>query len=150
MKLDKVGAFFAIMGALAVMLTIGLIVYRLDKGILETAVMLLVGGVVLALVVGAASLPIRAWRKTDNPPERHIVQKHTHTITEGRTVDPPKIYTMPQAQQGGGWDGVYPDMLRAAFIAGRRGLPGGQVEQIEPDEADIVDLTAEWNGEIKG
>lgn len=148
MKLDKVGAFFAIVGALAVMLTIGLIVYRVDKGILETAVMLLVGGVVLALIVGAASLPIRAWRKTDNPPERHIVQKHTHTITEGRTVDPPKIYAMPQAQQGG-W-AMYPDILRAAFVAGRHGLPGGQVEQIEPDEADIVDLTAEWNGEIRG
>jgi len=150
MKIENATTFFAIVGALALVLTIGLVIYRLDEGILETAVMLLIGGVALALVVGAASLPIRAWRKTDNPPERHIVQKHTHTITEGRTVDPPKFYTMPgQGQQPGGW-AMYPELLRAAFVAGRRGLPGGQVETVEPDEADVIDLTAEWNGEIRG
>jgi len=146
-KLKETGTVLLVGGVLVAALAVGLIIYRLDLQMLHSIVLILVSGLVLAAIVAASALPIRALKKQDNPPEKHVFRER-HTIErDGRVPHAPKIYTIPQQQQGmGGGPGLFPDLLRAAYLAGHRQLRDGGQEVIE---ANVRDVTEEWQGEVK-
>lgn len=145
MKIEKTTTALVVIVLVVALATVGLVIYRLDLGMIYTLALILVGGVVLALIVGAAALPIRAYRTREGPHERERIIKHT-IEREGRVPEAPKIYTVGQ-QQNSGLPGMFPELLRAAYLAGRRGLPGRD----EPTliEAETRDVVEEWNGDIR-
>lgn len=145
MRIEKTTTALVIIVLVVALVTVGLVIYRLDLGMIYTLALILVGGVVLALVVAAAALPIRAYQKREGPHERERIIKHT-IEREGRIPEAPKIYTVGQ-QQNSGLPGMFPELLRAAYLAGRRGPPG----QDEPTliEAETHDVVEEWNGDIR-
>lgn len=145
MKIDKVGAAFVAGGVLLAVVTVGLVIYRLDLSMLYTVLLILVGGVVVALVVAASAFPIRAARERIGPHERErVIMREKHTI-DGRVAEAPKIHLLQQGQPG--MAGMYPELLRASYLAGRRSLGDGD-GQPQIVEGEVTDLTAEWNGEI--
>jgi len=145
MKIERTTTALVIIVLVVALATAGMIIYRLDLGMLYTLALILVGGVVLALILAAAALPIRAHQKREGPHERERIIKHT-IEREGRFPEAPKIYTVGQ-QQNNGLPGMFPELLRAAYLAGRRGLPG----QDEPTliEAETHDVVEEWDGDIR-
>lgn len=144
MKIDRIGAFFAIVLVLLAIAAIVLIVYRLDLSMLYTIVLVLVVGLVLSLCVAASALPIRAAREHKGPHEREIIREK-HTI-DGRVAEAPKIHLLNNQQQPGAL-GMFPELLRAAYLAGHRSITDGGGPEIV--EADVRDVTAEWEGEIR-
>ena len=145
MKDDKITTVLVIIVLVVALATVGLVIYRLDLDKLYTLALILVGGVVLAVIIAATALPIRARKVREGPHERETVIKHT-IEREGRIPEQPKIYALPQGQQTG-WGGAIPDLLRSAYMAGQRGLPGtGETGVVD---AEFKDVTQEWNGEIK-
>lgn len=152
MKPENVTAALIVVVALAVLVTIGLVIWRLELGMLYTLALVLVIGVVAALIIAASAFPIRA-RKGGGPHEREKIireTKHTHTI-DGRQPARPHIITVP-APPGGGM-GIFPEILRGAFLAGRRQPKLGASEasgEAEVIEGDVVDAAEDWPGEWNG
>ena len=150
--------------ALALALIAGalLAVWLIGSDTLRTLGLILIIGLTLAAVIGASALPIRAWRRRDHTGETHYVHEGTKTIVretrilDGRTIEAPKIYQLPAAPQGG----AFPELLRAAYAAGRIGPHSSSLGQpprgyqATPDysEGEIteVDLGADdgWSGDI--
>jgi hypothetical protein len=151
MKTENVMAALIIVVVLAVLTAIGLVIFRLDLDMLYTLALVLVVGVIVALIIAATAFPIRA-RKGGGPHERERIireTKHTHTI-DGRKAESPHIYTVNQ--QPSGFPGMFPELLRAAYLSGHRQdqLGPGEARE-EVIEADITDLTDEWgNNEWSG
>jgi len=123
--------------------------------------LIFVGGLTLALVIGASALPIRAWRRNDNPPviERHFtdgtktIVKETRVI-DGRTAQTDiKLLQMPAQPQAG----AFPELLRAAYAAGHTALPGPRPPAYAEAELPAVDLAGGtewetvdgWDGDIR-
>lgn len=135
--------------------------WQIGSATLRTMGLIFVGGITLALVIGAAAIPIRAWRRNDSPPviERHFTDG-TRTIIKERVLDgrPPtqtdiKLLQLPAQPQAG----AYPDLLRAAFAAGATQLPARRASPSAPppdyseDAIDELDLDegAGWAGDIR-
>lgn len=148
--------------ALALALIAGalLAVWLIGSDTLRTLGLILIIGLTLAAVIGASALPIRAWRRKDHTGETHYVHEGTKTIVretrilDGRAIEAPKIYQLPAAPQGG----AFPELLRAAYAAGRIGpssslgqqprgyQPGPDYSEGEITEVDLGDDG--WSGDI--
>lgn len=106
----------------------------------------LVGGLVVAGILGGLALVIRAYRKNDNPP---VIERHTYhegrqiiretRVIDGRAVASPevKLLQLPAQAQGG----AFPELLRAAYQAGTlRAAP-----EEAPIDAELRELgPADW------
>lgn len=81
-----------------------------------------IGGLVIALV-WAAQFPLRAWRSNIQP-ERHVYHERVREIHHVPVPDPnlpPALPRLPAQTLVAG--PVYPELLRAAFLAGRLQAP---------------------------
>ena len=135
---------------LALVFGAGLSVWLLGRDRVMTLALILIICLGLAVVIGASSLPIRAYRRRDMTGETHYVHDGTRTVVketkilDGRAIEAPKIYQLPAAQQGG----AFPEILRAAFQAGAL-APRGSATQEAPIDAEVRELTADgWDGDI--
>lgn len=134
--------------ALGLALVIGaaLGVWLLGSERLMTLALILVIGLALALVMAAASLPIRAYRRRDMTGETHHIHDGTKTIVrevrilDGRQVTAPevKLLQLPAQAQGG----AFPELLRAAYQAGTLGNPA-QRQAEAPIDADLPEVDPE-------
>jgi len=150
METKKVAGILIFWGLILSIVAVGILLVRLERDMVYRIVVIVVVGIVLALIIAASALPIRAFKTREGPHEREIIrEKHTHTI-DGRTADAPKIYTIGQQAQGFG--GMFPNLLRAAHLAGERQVMGGQPVPVL--EAEVEDVTGgeweEWEGPITG
>lgn len=113
------------------------LVARLDRQMINAVVLILVISIAIALIIAATALPLHA-RKPERPHERERIIKEIHTI-DGRVAEAPKIHVM----QPGGYP-MYPDMLRAAYLAGGHQFEA-QAPQLIEGETKTID---EWVGPI--
>ena len=161
MKNETVSVLSIIL-ALALIAGVLLAVWLIGSDTLRILGLILGIGLTLAAVIGASALPIRAWRRKDRTGETHYVHEGTKTviretrILDGRAQEAPKIYQLPAAPQGG----AFPELLRAAYAAGRISPhssslgqpPGGYQSDPDYSEAEIteVDLGDDdgWSGDI--
>jgi hypothetical protein len=107
---------------------------------------------VLAVLVAAASLPIRTWRKNDSPP---VVEKHVYhegrqitreRVLDGRQPIAPEVKLLQLPAQVSS-TGVFPELLRAAYQTGALQPPAPQSEQ--PPGAELRELGPDdWGGDI--
>ena len=118
----------------------------------------LIGGVTLGVVLAAASLPIRAYRKQDQTGESHHYHDGTTRVIERHTLDGRapaqndiRLLQLPAAGQAA----AFPELLRASFRAGLLAAPNGDqaVTTTAPDaelrELDPATVTADdWNYSI--
>jgi len=135
-------------GLILSIVAVVILLLRLERDMVYRIVQYVAIGVLIVLAIAASALPIRAWKTREGPHERErIIEKHTHTI-DGRTADAPKIYTIGQQPQGFG--GMFPNLLRAAYLAGERQVMGEQ-PVLEAEVEDVIDGGwSEWNGPITG
>lgn len=145
MKIEKVTTAFVVIIAIGVLAAIGIVLYRLDVDEIYTLALIGIGGVVLALIVAAAAFPIKAHRSGGPRERERIIERDRHTIEhDGRVPEAPKIHLLDRQQ---GMHGAFPDLLRAAYLAGVRGLTHEQEQ--ETVDGEVRDLTDEWRGEIR-
>jgi len=99
---------------------------------------LLVGGLALAGIIAASALPIRAWRKNDAKPiERQVIREVR--ILDSRPQPVPQLPPPTQPPFG-----VFPELLRASYQAGRLSARPG-----EAIDAEVRELPADgWDGDI--
>jgi hypothetical protein len=130
-------------------------IWQIGPGTLRNLAYILVVAVALALVIGAAAFPIRAYRHKDYTGETRIldgtrtVVKETK-ILDGRAVTAPevKLLQLPAQPQGG----AFPELLRAAYqsgvLANPRQRPGAPLPPGQ--DLDEIDLTSgdDWGGPI--
>ena len=124
----------AIMVAAAVLALISGVIYALWLIGAETTralAFLLLGGGLLVGLVWAAQFPLRAWRSNQQP-ERHIYHDRVREIHHVPVPDPtvtPALPALPAARSAE-TPPAYPELLRAAFLAGvygsQIGAPGAQ------------------------
>ena len=134
----------AIMVAAAVLALIGGVIYALWLIGAETAralAFLLLGGGLLVGLVWAAQFPLRAWRSNQQP-ERHIYHDRVREIHHVPVPDSrvtPALPTLPAARSLES-PPAYPELLRAAFLAGVYGsqisAQGASTELAPWDTAD--------------
>lgn len=139
---------------LAALVAVGVVLGRLELEMIYTLSLIVVIGVVAALIVAAAALPI--WAHKGGPQDRERIIKETkHTIKDGRRE--PRIITLQGARSG--FDAMYPEMLRGAMgwrsspLAGQRHAvtdqtSGGELVDGEVEETDLGDENA-WVGPIR-
>ena len=136
---ETASGFLVALG-LALVVGAALTVWLIGAETLRIIGLIFIGGVVVAGVLVAAALPIRAWRKNDAAPiERQVIR-------ETRIIDnrPQPLPALPLPQQAP--FGVFPELLRAAYLA------GGAVNRGETVETEVRQLGAGdgWNGDITG
>lgn len=149
--MDKVTTAMVVIVAVAVVTTVVAVVVRLEVDMIFTLALILVIGVALAVVGGAAALVVKA-RTPQGPQERERIIREVrreHTI-DGRKEARPFVVTVPGQGQGGG---LFPEVLRAAFVAGtgeRRRLGAGEHGSQEGDgsEGVVEGDWEEWTGPI--
>lgn len=145
MKLKEVGGIGLGVLTLIAVAAIAMVIFRLELAMLYTLALILVGGVAFAVAAIGVAFALRAW-KSSGPQERErVIERHT-IEREGRMPAEPKIHLLDNRQQGGA--GVFPDILRAAYMAGVRGLTDGQ-DDTEVIEGETRDLSEEWKGQIR-
>lgn len=122
---------------------LGLAVYLIGGEGMYRLLQTLLIGIVAVVALAAVSLPIRAWRKKDGVPiQEHHYHDGTRTIERTHTIDGRAPAPAPEAPVAA-WS--YPEMLRAAYTAGRLGsqstmpLNSGR----SPTQPDT------WDGEIQ-
>lgn len=141
MKVKETGGL--LIGVLVLVAVAGLaMIFRVTVETLQTALLVLAGGVAGLLVLIGLALVVKA--KHSGGPAERIIERERHTIErEGRIPDAPRIHVLNQRPSNAG---MFPDILRAAYMAGVRGLPSGEGEIVE---AETRDLTEEWGGQIR-
>jgi multisubunit Na+/H+ antiporter MnhG subunit len=140
------GTFLLVIAVLGVVvITVGLLV-TLELQMIYTLALILVAGGVGALIIAAASLPIRALKEDHGPHEREIIRER-HTIEKDGRRDPRII--MPDRGRTGG--AFFPEVIRGALNAGRRER---QLTYYDPEESEDGVIhpedDREWRGQIKG
>jgi hypothetical protein len=118
---------------LAIVVTVAVALIRLELSMIYT----------LALIIAAASLPIRAHRSSSTQ-EREIIRER-HTI-DGRRD--PRIISMPAAKSSPGAD-IFPHLLRGLANDRQRRLTydEGGAGNGETDTTSVDDRV--WRGPIK-
>lgn len=148
MEGKKVVGVLVFWGLILSIVAVGILLIRLERDMVYRIVLIVVLGCLVVLAIAASALPIRAWRTREGPHEREIIREK-HTI-DGRVAEAPKIYQVGQQPQG--FAGMFPGLLRAAYLAGERQVMGGQQPQML--EAEVEDVTGgeweEWSGPIVG
>ncbi len=138
--------------------------WQIGASALRDMGLILVSGITLALVIGASALPIRAWRRRDFTGD-HFHTDGTRVIKETRIIDgrapaqtDVKLLQLPAQPQGA----MYPELLRAAYQAGRISPASSALSQPQAGgaydpraaytEADLPDVGFdggdEWGGDI--
>jgi len=147
METKQVPGILIFWGLILSVVAVVILLVRLEQDMVYKIVLILVCGVVLALIIAASALPIRARKVREGPHEREIIwEKHT---IDGRTTDAPKIYTIGQQPQG--LRGMFPGLLRAAYLAGERQQQMlGEQQPAPMIEAEVEDVTDVWEGPITG
>jgi hypothetical protein len=136
--------------ALAVAAVLGVYLIGGDRLFILAAVF--IGGLVLAGLIAASALPIRAWRKNDSPPvvEKHVYHEGRQIIRErvidGRQPTAPEVRLLQLPAQASAM-GVFPELLRAAYQAGALQPPAARAEQPMAAEPGEPDPDA-WSGDI--
>lgn len=105
---------------------------------MKVLVGLIVGGLLLIGLVAAAALPIRAWKKNDAKPiEKQVIREVR--ILDNRPAPMPQLPPPPQPPFG-----VFPELLRASYQAGRLSARSGEVV-----DAEVREVPADgWDGDI--
>jgi hypothetical protein len=147
---------FGVALALGFVALLGLIIYttprgpeRIVNGVLDGGAMILImagaSGLIVSVgfAIGYASRNALAHRTPNVERERHIIERHTHTI-DGRLPQAPQIMTLP-----GAFD-QYPSQF-GQYIAGARTdaqhqlpAPTGQEQPSVQVDLDAVYRPAEW------
>lgn len=123
------GRVLAIMAVAAVLALIGGVIYALWLIGAETTralAFLLLGGGLLVGLVWAAQFPLHAWRSNQQP-ERHIYHDRVREIHHVPVPDSrvtPALPTLPTSRSLES-PPAYPELLRAAFLAGVYGSQVG-------------------------
>ena len=129
----------------------GVAIWMIGSDTMRSMGWLLLVGLLLIGLIGASSLPIRAWRGPETRPEKHIIRE-TKVIDNRAQAALPAPQIVALSPSAGG---VFPDMLRAAFQAGaarQGGLPSGarqpgRTAGNEPIGAGWGDV---WDGQAVG
>jgi hypothetical protein len=137
------GRVLAIIAVAAVLALIGGVIYALWLIGAETAralAFLLLGGGLLVGLVWAAQFPLRAWRSNQQP-ERHIYHDrvreiHHVPVPDSRVTPALPTLSTPRSLES---PPAYPELLRAAFLAG---VYGSQVG-VQGASTEL----APWDGE---
>jgi hypothetical protein len=150
--------------AAALALTMVFAMWEIGSSRLYVLGLILTSSVAATLVIIASAVVVRMYRKSDAPPviERHfrdgtvkIIERHT---LDGRAPaqNDIKLLQLPAQPQGG----AFPELLRAAFQSGQRGLTGGSAPLPPPngyyehalgeiDPSDPDGWESGWDGDIK-
>jgi len=140
--------FFGLVFGLAVVAGVIWVAW-LVRDVLSGVVFVLVGGLVLAVLLAASALPIRAWKRTDGKPIEREHYYHDGTVTketrilDGRTQGEIKLLQLPPSPQSAGL--LTADMLRAAFLAGTLRLPDGRTTTSTGEDEGPED----WDGTVR-
>jgi len=113
-----------------------------------TLALILIVALGLALVLAAAALPIRAWKRRDPTGETHHYHDGTRTVVketrvlEGRAAEAPRFYSLPPQPAGA----FFPELMRAAY---RAGILNASAAEANSERADISALLSDsWDGDI--
>jgi hypothetical protein len=110
---------------------------RLDQSQVFLLALIPAVGLSGAAVIAAVALVFRARRPPTPPVEKHVI--HTKEVRmDGRHPPRTHVVTLPGRADGHG--GLYPHLLRGAYLAGRN----GQDAQAPDDEQ----APEEWAGQI--
>jgi|GEM_PF-777677 len=157
--MNEAAKSFLIALGLALVVALGLAVWLLGGDRLMTLALILIIALGLALVLAAAALPIRAWRRRDPTGETHHYHDGTHTVVketrvlDGRVAEAPKLYPLPPQPAGA----FFPELLRTAYRAGMLSAPATDVyTAAEKRLSDVYTEPAEakalppdgWDGDI--
>ena len=134
-------AVVAVLGIVA----IALVVFRLERNEVFILALIPTAGLTLAAVIAAVALVVRAQRPAGPAVERHVI--HTkERVLDGRQPGRPQILTLP-APGSTSPSGLYPHLLRGAYLAGQH-QPAGD-EGTDAIEGEVVDLPGEWDGRFR-
>ena len=104
----------------------------------------MVVAVALALVIAASALPIRSWRKRDYTGEHRVTDGTRTIVKEVRVLDgrapaqtDVKLLQLPAQPQGA----MYPELLRAAYAAGRISPHSASLSQPPTAASDYGETT---------
>lgn len=158
-----VGAQIMLALGLALGAALLLAVYLIGSETLRTLGLILVVAIALAVVIGASALPIRAWRRKDFTGDHFHTDGTRTVIKETRVLDgrapaqtDVKLLQLPAQPQGA----LYPELLRAAYQAGRISPTSSFAQQqaggnYDPGAAyteaalpDVGFAGDEWSGDI--
>lgn len=147
MEGKKVVGVLIFWGLILSIVAVGILLVRLERDMVYRIVLIVVLGLLVVLAIGASALPIRAWKTREGPHEREIIREK-HTI-DGRVAEAPKVHIVGQQPQG--FAGMFPTLLRAAYLAGERQVMGQQPPMLEAEVEDVLgDEWEEWSGPIIG
>lgn len=138
---ERVVVYLGLGLALAVTAAAVVGIWLLGADRLFVLALILVGGLALAGVLAAAALLVRQYRRSDANP---VVEHHYHhdgTRTVERVIDgrPAALPQLPQLPAPG--YGMFPELLRAAYQAGRSSGGGEAVDAVVRDVG--------WDGEMR-
>ena len=139
-----------LVGICAVVAVLGItavasVVFRLEKNEVFVLALIPTAGLTLAAVIAAVALVVRAQRPTGPTVERHVI--HTkERVLDGRQPSRPQIVTLP-APGNALPSGLYPHLLRGAYLAGQR--QSMDEEGMDVVEGEVVDLPGEWDGRFR-
>lgn len=121
----RIVAVLAAAAALALIVGVIYALWLLGAETVRALAFLLLGGGLLVGLAWAAQFPLRAWRSNQQP-ERHIYHDRVREIHHVPVPDPrvtPALTALPEARSFES-PPAYPELLRAAFLAG---LYGSQI-----------------------
>jgi len=144
MKPEKLGGLIVGILTLTTVGGMALVIYRLELTMLYTLALILVGGIAFCIAAFGVAFALKAWRSTGPQEIQRIIERHT-IEREGRVAEAPKIHLLDNRQSAN--PGMYPEILRSAYLAGLKRLPSG--EDVEIVEGQTRDLTDEWGGRIR-
>jgi len=75
METKHLAGLLIVWGLIFSIVAVGILLVRLERDMVYRIVLILVIGLVLALVIGASALPIRASKKREGPHEREIIRE---------------------------------------------------------------------------
>lgn len=125
----RILALLSAAAALALIVGVIYALWLMGAATTRALAFLLLGGGLLVGLVWAAQFPLRAWRSNQQP-ERHVYHDRVREIHHVPVPDPtvtPALPALPAARSAE-TPPAYPELLRAAFLAGvygsQIGAPG--------------------------
>jgi hypothetical protein len=129
---------------------VALVVFRLERDEVFILALIPTAGLTLAAIIAAVALVFRARRPSGPTVEKHVI--HTkERVLDGRQPSRPQIVTIP-GPAGALPTGLYPHLLRGAYLAGQHGLEEcAGSEEMDVVEGEVVESPwgDEWDGQIR-
>ncbi len=122
----RIVAVLAAAAALALIVGVIYALWLLGAETVRALAFLLLGGGLLVGLAWAAQFPLRAWRSNQQP-ERHVYHDRVREIHHAPAPDPRTTSVLPALPAARALDSppAYPELLRAAFLAGVYGSQVG-------------------------